>query len=130
MKITILGFAASILFAAIISKQTLSTIYLYDHDISITLSENDSDMTIKAKFPSSKSSLVEVLLVNHFKLNENLDLRSTKISMDKNSEQDIHFQIQSKPGSLNMVMIKRDNPSTALLQFKAFTERLKSGLTK
>lgn len=128
MKISILGFAASLLFTTLISNQPLSTIYLSDHNISITLSENKTDMTIKAKFPSSKTLLVESSLVNYFKLDKNLDLRSAQITLNQKYEKQSLFQVQSKPGRLTMMMSKADNPSSALFQFKAYGEKLKSVL--
>jgi hypothetical protein len=129
MKISLLGFAACLLFATLISRQVLTTTYHLDHNISITLSESDVDMTIKAKFPLSKSSEVNTLLIHYFKLNESKDLKSADISVNQIPGQAMNFNVQSKPGSLKMVMLKSKNASTVVSHLKDFGEKLKGVLT-
>ena len=130
MKIYILSFAASLLFAAVVASRVFSTTYVFSNNISIGISENESEMRIKAKYPVDRTEEVNAILKNHFQLQDWNAPSFESIINREFFDQHLNFKVRAKPGNLNLIMIKSKNDHDGWQQFKSFGDQLKNVLAK
>jgi hypothetical protein len=103
--------------------------FLNDADINISVTEDEDELEIMAKFPRDQTRVVHDYLRSQLNLSDLSDLNAVVIKKYQTPDDLMTISLKSKPGYLKIVFDKHRNSREAYRKLKNASEGIKSVLT-
>jgi hypothetical protein len=99
-------------------------------DINISVSEDDDELQVSARFPPEKTRAVHEYLRSQFDFSDLDDLNSVMIKKYQTPDDLMTVSIKSRPGYFKIVLDKHRNSREAYQKLKAASEGIKQIFTQ
>ena len=101
-----------------------------DHNINITVSEDEYEFSIIARFPEEKSKALHDYLRTQIDLSDLSNLNDVVIKKYQTPDDQMTVYLKSKPGYFKIIMNKQRNSREAYRKLKNASEGIKHVFTK
>lgn len=101
-----------------------------DHNINITVAEDEDELCIIAQFPEAKSKALHDYLRTQIDLSDLSDLNNVVIKKYHTPDDKMTVFLKSKPGYIKIILDKERNSREAYLRLKKASEGIKHVFTR
>jgi hypothetical protein len=117
--------------AAVFLAGTAITIkeFLNDGDIHISVSEDEDQLEVMARFPRDQTKAVQDFLRSQLNLSDLSDLNAVVIKKYQTPDDKMTISLKSRPGYFKIVLDKHGNSKEAYQKLKNASEGIKAVLT-